>query len=245
MYQKRTYRNRVHPEKLVSFQVMVKETDLMVHAGERLEQQTRELVLLQRSYLEAFIATHPDFAATLVPWKLNGPAPKIVTEMTAAGQSAGVGPMAAVAGAIAEQVGRGLLEFTDQVIIENGGDVFICTMTPVTVAVFAGKSSLSMRVGLRLGGGLEPAAVCTSSGTVGHSLSLGRADAVCVVSESCCLADAAATSIANRVHCTADIEDAIAVAKHIDALRGVVIIVGDKMGVWGELKVVSMPPKKG
>ena len=245
MYQERTYRHRLSSGNLMTFQVMVKETDLLVHAGKKLEQQTRELVLQQRSYLEEFIAIHPDFAATLVPWKLNGPAPKIVTEMTTASQSAGVGPMAAVAGAIAEQVGRGLLEFTDQAIVENGGDVFIRTMAPVKVGIFAGKSSLSMRVGLRLGGDLEPVAVCTSSGTVGHSLSMGRADAVCVVSESCCLADAAATSIANQVHFAADIEVAIAAAQRIDGLRGVVIVVGDKIGLWGELKIVSMLPKKG
>ncbi len=245
MYQARTYRNLVQPEKLTSFQVVVKETDLLVHAEKKLERQTRELVLQQRGYLESFIARHPDFAETLVPWQLSAPAPKIITEMAAAGQCAGVGPMAAVAGAIAEQVGLGLLEITAEVVVENGGDVFIHTRMPVTTAIFAGKSPLSMRVGLRLGGGFEPVAVCTSSGTIGHSLSLGRADAVCVVARSCCLADAAATAIANRVRSAADMKIAIAAAKRIDAVDGVVIIAGDKMALWGELQVVSLPPKKG
>jgi ApbE superfamily uncharacterized protein (UPF0280 family) len=102
-----------------------------------------------------------------------------------------------------------------------------------------------MHVGLRLGGAFEPVAVCTSSGTVGHSLSLGQADAVCVVSQSCCLADAAATSIGNRIHCEADIQDAMAAARRIEAVDGVMIIAGDKMAIWGDLQVLSLPLKKG
>ena len=114
--------------------------------------------------------------------------------MIRAGTVAGVGPMAAIAGAIAENVGRGLLEFADQVIVENGGDVFIKTRRPVTVGIYAGSSPLSMQIGMRLDSKKAPLAVCTSSGTLGHSLSLGRADAVCAVADSCALADAAATS---------------------------------------------------
>ena len=245
MYQERTYRNRISSANLTSFQVVVKETDLLVHAEKKLEKKTRELVLQQRGYLEAFIGTHPDFAAALSAWSLNGPAPQIITDMTAAGQAARVGPMAAVAGAIAGQVGVGLLEITDQVIVENGGDVFIYTEMPVTAAIFAGKSPLSMQVGLRLGGAFDPVAVCTSSATVGHSLSLGQADAVCVVSDSCCLADAVATSTGNRIHCAEDIQAAIETAIRIDGVRGVVIIAGDKIGIGGDLQVVSLPLKKG
>ena len=245
MYQERTYRSRISPGNLNSFQVVVKQTDLLVHAEKKLEKHTRELVLQQRGYLEAFIETHPDFATALSPWSLNSPAPQIITDMITASQAAGVGPMAAVAGAIAEHVGRGLLNVTDQVIVENGGDVYIKTEKPVTAAIFAGKSPLSMHVGLRLGGAFEPVAVCTSSGTVGHSLSLGRADAVCVVSQSCCLADAAATSIGNRIQSAADIQDAMAAARRIDAVDGVMIIAGDKMAIWGDLQVLSLPLKKG
>ena len=118
-----------------------------------------------------------------------------MADMVKAGKNAGVGPMAAVAGAIAEHVGLGLLKSTNHVIVENGGDIFIKTDAPLTVGIFAGKSSLSLRIGIRLSGGPKPMAVCTSSGTVGHSLSLGRADAVCVAADSCAIADAAATAI--------------------------------------------------
>ncbi len=244
MYQERTYRNLVDTGKLLGFQVVVKETDLLVHAAKNLEYQTRELVLEHRGYVETYIKAHPAFATALSPWRLVGPAPAIVTDMVRAGENAGVGPMAAIAGAIAEHTGLGLLNFTDQVIVENGGDIFIKMATPLTVGIFAGKSSLSLRIGIRLGGGQKPVAVCTSSGTVGHSLSLGKADAVCVVADSCSIADAAATSIGNRVQSPRDIEYAIAEGQRIDKIRGILIIIGKKIGMWGDLEVVPLKGKK-
>jgi len=243
MYPERTYRNLVSTEELATFQVVVKETDLLVHAEKKLEDETRELVLEQRGYVEAYINDHPDFATTLTPWRLKGPAPTIVADMVNAGKNAGVGPMAAIAGAVAEHAGLGLLKSTDQIIVENGGDVFIKTATPLTVGIFAGQSPLSLRIGIRVSGGPTPMGVCTSSGTVGHSLSLGKADAVCVVADSCANADAAATSVGNLVQSVADIDFAIAKGKCIDKIRGIIIIVGEKMGIWGDLEVVPLKGK--
>ena len=240
MFEERTYRKLVSAEKLATFQVVVQETDLLVHAATRLEAQTRELVLEHRGYVEAYIKAYPEFMTTLDPWHHAGPAPNIVSDMIRAGAKAGVGPMAAIAGAIAENVGLGLLDFTDQVMVENGGDVFIQTNTPVTVGIFAGASPLSMQVGIQLSGEKKPIAVCTSSGTLGHSLSLGQADAVCVVADSCALADAAATSIGNLIQSEADINAAIAAGQRIAEIAGIVIIVGEKIGAWGELEIVPL-----
>ena len=233
----------MNTEKLLAFRVVVKETDLFVHAGKKLEHETRELVLEHRGYVEAYIKMYPDFASALIPWRLDGPVPAIVADMVKAGESAGVGPMAAIAGAVAEHTGLGLLNFTDHVIVENGGDVFIKTDTPLTVGIFAGKSPLSLRIGIRVSGGPKPKAVCTSSGTVGHSLSLGKADAVCVVADSCSIADAAATSIANQVQSASDIDTAIGRGMCIRNIRGIIIIVGEKIGMGGDLEVVSLTGK--
>jgi len=243
MHQERTYRNFVNTDKLLAFRVVVKETDLLVHAEKKMEYEARKLVLEHRAYVEAYIKAHPDFAAVLTPWQLDGPAAAIVVDMVKAGENAGVGPMAAIAGAVAEHVGLGLLKSTDHVIVENGGDVFIKTDTPMTVGIFAGKSSLSLRIGIRVSGGPKPTAVCTSSGTVGHSLSLGKADAVCAVADSCSIADAAATAIANQVQSIADIKSAIARGRRIENLRGIIIIVGEKIGMWGDLEVVPLKVK--
>ena len=245
MHQERTYRNLVNPPQLQAYRVVVKETDLMVYTATRLEDETKELVLEQRGYVETFIKAHPDFARTLNPCRLEGPAPGIIVNMVKAARNAGVGPMAAIAGAIAEQVGHGLLKMTDQVIVENGGDVFIKTNSSVTVGIFAGKSPLNLRIGIRLESRSKPEAVCTSSGTIGHSLSLGKADAVCVVADSCSIADAAATSIGNLIDSPTDIESAIEAGRRIEQLRGIVVIVGKKIGMWGDLEVVSLPGKKG
>lgn len=245
IHQERAYRQLVHTSELLVFRIRVKETDLLVYAGKQLEQESRELVLQFRGHIEAFIKAYPDFATTLIPWSLKNPAPKIVSDMVAAGTNAGVGPMAAVAGAIAEHVGRGLLSSTDQVIVENGGDIFIKTNRPAIVGIYAGKSPLSLKIGLRVDSCRHPVAVCTSSGTVGHSLSIGKADAVTVVCESASLADAFATSIGNRVKSKADIQKALDAAKQLAGIRGIVIIVGEKIGLWGELEVVPLRIKKG
>ena len=114
--------------------------------------------------------------------------------MIFAAQAAGVGPMAAVAGALAEQVGQRLLKSTSEVIIENGGDIFIGARQILTVGVYAGGSPLSLKLGLRIDPAKGIRGICTSSGTVGHSLSFGKADAVCVLSDSCALADAGRNS---------------------------------------------------
>jgi ApbE superfamily uncharacterized protein (UPF0280 family) len=244
-YQQRTYRNFVHTNRLQSFEVIVKETDLLVHARENLAGITRELVLEHRGVIETFIENCPEFLETLHPWPLQGPAPNIVKDMAEAGRQAGVGPMAAVAGTLAEYVGMDLLQHSSEVIVENGGDIFLKTDEPVTIGVFAAKSPLSLQIGLRVDSARGPQAVCTSSGTVGHSLSLGKADAVCVVSNSCALADAAATAIGNRVHKKKDIPDAIEVAKNIENIGGIAIVIGEDLGIWGELEMVPLKTKKG
>ncbi len=243
MYLARTYRNIVKTENLTTFQVVVKETDLLVHAEKNLENETRELVLEHRGYVEAHINAHPDFATALTPWQLDGPAPTIVVDMVKAAEKAGVGPMAAIAGAVAEHTGLGLLESSDEIIVENGGDIFIKTARSLTVGIFAGHSPLSLRIGIRVKGGLKPLGICTSSATVGHSLSLGKADAVCVVADSCAVADAAATAIGNRVRSNADIEFAIDKGKCIGKVQGIIIIVGEKIGIWGDLGVISLTGK--
>jgi ApbE superfamily uncharacterized protein (UPF0280 family) len=164
--------------------------------------------------------------------------------MTAAGQTTGVGPMAAVAGAIAEAVGQALGRYSGEVIVENGGDIFMVLSEPVTIGLYAGQSPLSMRMGLRLESDGKPLAVCTSSGTVGHSLSSGRADAVCIVARQCALADAAATAVANRIINPRAIPEAIRFARSIGGIEGVVAICDDRIGLWGDLRLVKLDGRK-
>jgi len=235
-------------EHLVAFRVVVKETDLWIQARQNFKDMVKDFILKERGYIEAYIESHPEFRQVLRPWQLQAPVPTILREMTQAGIAAGVGPMAAVAGAIAARVGNRLLDHpggSDEVIVENGGDVFLKTRRPVTIGIFAGKSPLSMQIGLTIDSRQRPVAVCTSSGTVGHSISFGNADAVTVVSGSAALADAAATSIGNRVRTPADIYRGIEFGKTIPDVEGLLIIKDDKMALWGALQVVLLKGKKG
>jgi ApbE superfamily uncharacterized protein (UPF0280 family) len=233
------------PSDLKSFRVVVKETDLHIHAESDLTVRASEIVAQYRGYIEGYIRRHPIFLESLVPISIDDPAPSIVSEMILAAKIAGVGPMAAVAGAIAANVGRDLLSHTSQVIVENGGDVFAKTHQPLLMGIYAGFSPLSLNIGLRLECDNDPVGICTSSGTVGHSLSKGKADAVCVVSPNCILADAAATAIGNVIQSPTDISPAIEFGRTITGVSGLVIIVGDRIGCWGKVALEPIRPKKG
>jgi ApbE superfamily uncharacterized protein (UPF0280 family) len=236
----RTYRTRMAREGLVAFRVAVQQTDLLILAARDLSLLARQTAVQERSRLESYIAAHPDFLSTLTPWPEDPFAPPVVREMVAAARVAGVGPMAAVAGALAERVGRALLAASPEVIVENGGDVFLALTRPATVALYAGASPLSRRVGLRIADEDTPLGVCTSSGTVGHSLSFGRADAACVVAPTAALADALATALANRVRDPGDIDPALAWLADIPQALGAVVVVGKALGAWGRVELVPL-----
>ncbi len=241
----RSYRRRVRCDELCSFRVVCQQTDLMILADRCVDRVAREQVLCCRGHIEGYIQQHPGFATSLVPWRPETVAPAIVRDMIRAGRAAGVGPMAAVAGAVAETVGRALLDVSRQVAVENGGDVFIKTERPAVAALFAGRSPLSMKLGIQVADTRAGIGICTSSGTVGHSFSKGLADAVCVISPSCSLADAAATAIGNRIHSPRDITSAIAFGRRIVGVEGIVVVVGAKIGAWGAVELVPLTGKKG
>ncbi len=234
----RKYRNLIRSHGLVTFQVTVQETDLFVMAEKALVGETRDAVIRHRHSIEAYMATHSLFRESLVPLKDDPLAPRIVREMLRASQSCGVGPMAGIAGAISHFVGEDLLSLSRDVIVENGGDIYIKSSTERRVAIYAGASPLSLKVGVVISPDKTPIGVCTSSGTVGHSLSFGRADAVCIVSRSPTLADAAATAVGNRVGSKEDIEAGLALAQKIEGVLGAMIILGDGLGVWGDIELV-------
>lgn len=241
-YKERHYRNWIKSTGLKTFHIQVKETDLHIQADEDLSAVAYHSVLSCRQNIEAFIAAHPEFLTSLVPLPYDDFAPSIVQDMLRVSMMAGVGPMASVAGAIAERVGRDLLadEQTAEVIVENGGDIFISLNCRAEIAIFAGRSPLSNKIGIALSPAQMPMGVCTSSGTVGPSLSFGLADAVTIAAKSTALADAAATAVGNVVKHRSDIEKGLDLAGRIEGLTAAVIIIKDKIGAWGEIELVSL-----
>jgi len=237
MYEPRTYRHWIKGQDLISFNVVVKETDLYIRASTNLKRKALKLVLKYRNTLERYIERHPSFVTSLEPFSAADDAPDIVKSMSESASKVGVGPMASVAGAIAEFVGNELSAFSPEIIIENGGDIFLKSLKKRLIGIYAGKSPLSGKIGLEINGQDTPLGVCSSSGTVGHSLSYGKADAVVALSKSATLADAAATAIGNLIVESSDIPRGIEFAKGVTGLLGVIIIKDDKMGLWGKVKI--------
>jgi hypothetical protein len=241
----RTYRRWLDTD-LRSFEVRIDESDLLISLspealakGDVSHRDLAKRALASvRADLESYLRRDPGFAPALQPYDPLPDAPAIAHEMAAAARACGVGPMAAVAGAVAQHVGEALLAETPQVIVENGGDIFLYTSRPRTAAIFAGSSPLSGRLGLCISRTGQGIGLCTSSGTVGPSLSFGRADAAIVLAGSAALADAAATALGNRIQTEADIAPALDHLQTIPGLLGGAVIIGEHLGAWGEVELV-------
>lgn len=233
----RTYRRLTSPRNYSHFTVKISETDLFILADSDLSDLAFQSALRCRVQIEEYIRIHPEFRTSLIPVSGDKLAPDIVRDMLKASERAGVGPMASVAGAISEHVGRDLLKASANVMVENGGDIYLTVTDPVLIGIFAGDSPLTGRIALSIEAKETPVGICTSSGTVGHSLSFGIADAVCIKSKSTALADAAATSVGNLIRKKSDIKKGLERAMSIPGVLGVLIITGDTLAVQGSMEL--------
>lgn len=240
-YQRRFYRNWVKGEGLCSTHIVVQETDLQIFTDRPLDKDfLKEKVHLYRRQIEDYISKDKRFLTSLKPIEIELNTPLIVKEMSQAAKRASVGPMAAVAGAIAKFLGRDLLRkgYKD-VIIENGGDIFLKSNKMRIIGIYAGRSKLWNRLCLKIKPKDTPIGICTSSGTVGHSLSFGCADSVVILSKNASLADAVATACANRVKSPTDLQEALNFARSIRGVLGAVIIMKKNLISWGKVKFVT------
>lgn len=231
------YRRLANSDDLVSFSITVKQTDMLVSAERNLRRQALVLACDARGQIEREIERCPEFRSSLVPLAPHPAAPPVVAAMLEASRRAQVGPMAAVAGAIADHVGCGLRAESAELIVENGGDIFLRSRRAREIALVAEHSAL---IGLRIA--LPPApkgvGIATSGGTIGHSLSFGRADAVMIVAEDAALADALATAIGNIVRSAADVQAALDRARDLGA-RAAVILADGCIAAWGEMELLG------
>jgi len=240
MFNNRTYRKHHNKKNLVSFDITVKETNLNIQAQTDLTDIAIKAVLECRNVIENYIKLNPEFATSLKPLKKSDTAPKTIQKMIKAGLLTGTGPMASVAGIVAQYTGKALLQYSKEVVVENGGDIFIKSNSETVFTVYAENTPFSMTYGILVKKQDTFYGICTSSGTLGHSKSFGKADAVSVLSQSCSLADAAATALANKVKKTEDIQKVIDFGKTIPGVNGIVIIKGKSIGLWGDLKIVPL-----
>lgn len=247
MIEERTYRKQFSKERFCSFVVNYKDTDLWIGVDpasykEEMQQAAFSKVKELRHLLELYLLGDPLFGKTFDPHSVQPNAPEIVTCMADASKVAGVGPMASVAGAFSEAVGRYLMQKFGirELVAENGGDIFLKVEKPILLSVYAGNSALSEKIAIEVPAEETPLGVCTSSGTVGPSISLGKADAAMIVCRNTALADAFATAFANRVKTKEDVQPVINEVEQFEQILSAVIICDDKIGIRGmfEMKFI-------
>ncbi len=237
-YQRRFYRDWAGSKDLKFTHIIAKETDLEIFTNRAVDkEQICEQIRLYRWDIENYINKDPRFLTTLRPISVEINAPRIIQEMACVAKKADVGPMASVAGAIAEFLGKGLLKqgYKD-VIVENGGDIFLKTSKRRSVGLYAGRSKLWNKLRLNIKPKDTPLGICTSSATIGHSLSFGCADSVVVLSRSTVLADAVATATCNKIKSKEDLKPALDYAKSVPGVAGVIIIVKNNLISWGKVE---------
>jgi ApbE superfamily uncharacterized protein (UPF0280 family) len=239
-YKERFYRKWINVDDLYSCHLQVEETDIEVLSDRVLEKSfLEETVLFYRQQIKNYIAKDRRFLVELKPLEVDINAPSIIKDMAESAKIAGVGPMAGVSGAIAQYLGETILKKgIKELIIENGGDIFLKIRKPRIIGIYAGESKFSGKIFLKIKPESKICGICTSSATVSHSLSFGNADAVTVLAEDAILADALATACCNRIKEENDFEPTIDFAKKIKGIHGIVIILKDKLASWGEIEFV-------
>jgi uncharacterized protein len=240
MYEERTYRQTARPDDLCCYEVSHKETDLFCCTSVDLQTTIKDRVLFYRNQLEAYIKKRKEFQTSLSPIEHDLIAPAIIKEMIAASTNIGVGPMACVAGAVAEFVGRDITPLSDEYIIENGGDISLLTSKVRKVVIYAKDSPYSRRIGIVVKPTPNSYGICTSSATVGPSLSFGKADAVTIIADSALFADGLATRLGNSVHKADDINRAIEDGQQFPQVKGILIIMGKNLGAWGDIDLIEV-----
>jgi ApbE superfamily uncharacterized protein (UPF0280 family) len=227
-----------------SFTVKYLETDLWIGVDENSYSKSinnfcLEKIKIYRELLDNYILKNKSFKTSFVPIPLDPSAPSIASDMMLKSQNSSVGPMACVAGAFSDFLAKDIIEnfHPAELIIENGGDVFILSKEEMKVAVYAGKSPLSGKIGISIPAEVTPLGVCTSSATVGPSISLGKTDATMIVCSSAALADGYASFFGNQVNSPADIDKVINSIKNIPEIISAIIVCKDKFGICGKLKL--------
>ncbi len=254
-YSRRSYRQGLCPAGMESFTVSFKETDLWIAVDRELLDREAELPQKVEQYLwnlrrslEKYIEVEPSFREAMTHFVAGGNVqsiPPVALEMIRAANRAGVGPMAAVAGAFAQYVGSWLLQKCSQVVVENGGDIFLRCDQPLKVGIFAGRSPFSGRLALQVKPRPHPRGVCTSSASVGPSYSMGKADAAVILAADAVVADAVATAAANAVQSEEDLEKALQLARGVTGVEGALVILGQKLAAWGEIHLLDSAENAG
>lgn len=240
----RFYRTGMGKSRFESFEINYKDSNLWIGIDKHSFDPLIPFFALNklteiREILEEYIQKYPEFKTSLKPVTLLPGAPEIALIMAIASKKAGIGPMAAVAGAFSEYIGKAVLnEFKiKEIVVENGGDIWASIENDLLISVYAGNSPFSEKISVEVKAVFSPLGICTSAGKVGPSLSFGNADAVMVACKDASLADAFATAIGNKVSQSSDIDIQQNSYKNCNEILSLIIVCEDKIGVSGNFKI--------
>jgi len=234
------YRKNISVKGKYCYRLKYKYTDLFITSNRDILKELKSPVLSFYNEIEKVILDEPVFERSLVPVEIKSYYSPLIKKMCRAARMFGVGPMAAIAGAVCDRLAESIAQSCKFLMIENGGDIFIKSTMRVKVGLYSSNSYFSDKLNIEFNAEQTPCGICSSSGSMGHSLSLGRSDLVTIMSDSTILADAAATAVANSIKDQTDIEKAISQYKKNKEIKGMVIIKGDRIGIWGAMQLGSM-----
>lgn len=236
-YQPRFYRSYHKSNSLKSYQITIEQSDLYIASTNLTDKLAVTALQDAREIIQSYIIKNPNFLSSLKPVNLSSDIP-LISWMLNASKVCSVGPMAAVAGSVSRFVGEALLKENDEVIVENGGDIFMSSNVARNILVYAGNSPVSMKMAIEIPEGTY--GMCTSAGKVGPSLSFGQADAAIVLSKDCSLSDAAATQLGNFIKNESDIESAVNRIISLPNILGAMAISNDKIAAAGQITLTSV-----
>lgn len=240
MYEEGTYPNRTQSGDLIQFRVVQGETDLLVCCDKDIPHIADAAVKKIRIELTRYTAQDPAFETSYKPIKPGPNAPQIVKDIIRTTAKAGLGPIAGVGGAMAEYAGKEILKAAKQVIVENGGCIFIRSDIPRTVSLFTKDADPSGKLSIEVDPEDTPIGICVLAGASLNSPDPGVADAVLVSARSAVAAGAAAAVLSGIIKKERDIEAAMEAAKKMRNIKGALLVKGDRMGIWGKVKLIGI-----
>ena len=233
---KSIYRNKISSRQKYNWRILYKYSDILVSCDKDIILKLKKLIEEIYVILESHIRKNPSFGKSLSPLKSRPEYHPMIKKMYEKTALFNVGPMAAVAGVVCDFLASGLDNYCRCLVIENGGDVFIKSDKDIDVCVYLKNKYFTDKIYLRIKTGDMPCGLCSSSGSFGHSLSLGKSDLVTVMAGSTISADGAATSVANNINSYKDISKTINRYKTAEDIKGILIVKDDKLGVWGKIE---------
>lgn len=236
MYEERLYRNKVLSK--FKIEVSFKESDLLICSDNEIAKEKAQGVLVKYyEQVEKYIMENPLFLTSLSPLEIDQAAPAIIKEMLEASQVTGIGPFSSVAGAVAQYVGEELLGYCQEIIVENGGDIFLKINQDKIIGVYLGQELKVNNINLKIKKRGQAFGVASSSSSLGHSLNFGKADLVSVVAKNIIIADGFATAISNRIKKIEDVNKILAEVKDKFPIEGLLVAFEGKIFLWGDLEI--------